>query len=257
MELGGRSSKLGDTYERVWAVRHALLVIRGEFQSLLWEPVGEDENGIDLWITANDGHRIGHQLKRQNRGEETWSVADLAQGHVLQTARAQLDRDVRSEYVFVSSCGVRSLQDLAERSQRDRVDPKLFVDAHVNTETRRKEDFDRLMLAWGLDQTDPVDVEVAFKLLQRITCDVCGRTKRVRSEVEHLAGLEIDGNATAIVATIGDLLDNKLGHEFHADELRRHIEERGFRFRGLAGHPRYQLRSNAFRTDLRRRSRRN
>ena len=77
MELGGRASKLGDTYERLWAVRHALMVIDGRRQSLLWEPIGEDENGIDLWITANDGHRHGHQLKRQNRSKEYWSIADL------------------------------------------------------------------------------------------------------------------------------------------------------------------------------------
>ena len=59
VEPGGRASKLGDTYERLWAVRHALLVIEGGYRSLTWEPIGQDEIGVDIWVTDNDGRRIG------------------------------------------------------------------------------------------------------------------------------------------------------------------------------------------------------
>ncbi|MHC4092650.1 MAG: hypothetical protein ACYSVY_20655, partial [Planctomycetota bacterium] len=235
VELGGRASKLGDTYERLWAVRHAFLVMEGRYQSLLWEPIGEDENGIDLWVTANDGRRVGHQLKRQNRSKEYWSVADLRSESVLQAAKLQLERDSRAEYVFVSSCGVRHLRDLAERSRRDQVDAAVFLNAHVNTNRSRKEDFGSLMSTWGLDEKKADDVETAFKLLQRMTFEVFERTKCVRRETEHVVGLQIEGNPTTIVATIGDLLDNNLGHEFHADELRGYLRAQEFRFQRLAG----------------------
>ncbi|MEE9294613.1 MAG: ATP-binding protein [Phycisphaerae bacterium] len=156
---------------------------------------------------------------------------------MLQAAKAQLERDSSYEYVFVSSCGVRNLRDLAERSRRDNVSAEVFLKEHVETEKNRKKDFTALMTAWGLDPSSQVDVERTFRLLQRITFEVVERTKRVRHEVEHIAGLQIDGDPPTIVATIGDLLDNNLGTEFHADQLRDYLRERGFRFRQLAGEP--------------------
>lgn len=237
MERGGRASKLGDTYERLWAVRHALLVVEGQSQSLLWEPLGEDENGIDLWIETTDGRRIGHQLKRQNRSKEYWSIADLREEGVLQHARGQLERRTDTEYRFVSSCGVRYLRDLAEQSHRADDDPDVFYRDLVCKNKKREKGFEELMLAWDLDPEATADVTRAFRLLQRMEFLVQERSKWERKQVEFAAGLVMDGTPATAVAAIGDLLDANLGRTLHADELRRRLEKRGFPFRNLAGDP--------------------
>ncbi len=237
MEIGGRASKLGDTYERLWAVRHALMVIDGRFSSLLWEPIGEDENGVDLWVTRSDGRRIAHQLKRQNRSKEYWSIADLAEEGVLQYARGQLERDTSARYTFVSSCGVRHLRDFAEQSERANDDPAVFYRDIVCQSEDGKAEFERLMLAWEFDPALPTDVARAFQLLQRTEFLVQERSKSERDQVEFNAGLLMDGAPAAAVAVIGGFLDASLGKALHADELRKKLKQEGFQFRNLAGDP--------------------
>lgn len=255
MERGGRASKLGDNYERLWAVRHALMVINGRFQSLLWEPIGADENGVDLWITASNGHKIGHQLKRQNRSKEHWSIADLREEGVLQYARGQLERDMNARYVFVSSCGVRHLRDLAEQSRRADDDPTVFFRDLVCPNKDRKEGFEKLMLAWELDPALPADVSRAFRLLQRMECLIQERSKWEREQVEFATGLMMDGIPANAVAVIGDFLDANLGRTLHADELRRKLlKKRAFSF-AIWRVTRYcQLRLNSYKIASTRRS---
>lgn len=237
VEVGGRASKLGDTYERMWAVRQALYVIEGRLRSLLWEPVGDDENGIDVWVTKTDGARAGHQLKRQNRDKEYWTVADLREEGVLQSAFEQLNRDRTVEYAFISSCGARHLRDLTEQSRRANNDPTLFYRDLVGANQKRKKEFHELMNTWNLNSNIPDDVERAFCTLQRMNFLVQERAKATRDDVEFAAGLLIDGDPSAVVTSLGDFLDSHLGNELHADALRSALRERGFRFRRLAGDP--------------------
>lgn len=237
MELGGRATKLGNTYERLWAVRQALYVIEGRCSSLLWEPVGDDESGIDLWVTNSDGSRIGYQLKRQNRDKEYWSVSDLRGERVLEFAREQLERDSQASYVFVSSCGVRFLRDLAEQSQRANDDPVIYYRDLVCVNKERKKAFHELMSAWSLDPNDPANMDLAFRMLQRMTFEIQERSNRTRDEIEFASGLLIDGDSAQVVATLGDFLDDHLGKQLHADDFRNALQDHGFRFRRLAGDP--------------------
>lgn len=237
VEVGGRATKLGDSYERLWAVRQVLYVIEGRLASVLWEPIGDDENGIDIWVRKTDGTRVGHQLKRQNRDKEYWTVADLREENVLQSALAQLDRNDFSCYVFVSSCPVRHLRDFTEQSLRADNNATSFHQDIVSSSKERTRAFDALMRTWDLNSNSPNDLERAFGLLQRMDFHVLERTKSTRNEVEFAAGLLVDGDPATVVATLGDYLDSKLGNELHADELRSALSERGFQFRRLAGHP--------------------
>lgn len=237
VEVGGRATKLGDTYERLWAVHQAVYVMDGRLRSLLWEPVGEDENGIDVWITKTDGTQVGHQLKRQNRRREYWTVADLREEGVLQSAFQQLLRNPAMQYVFISSSGARHLRDLAEQSHRTNDDAVAFYRDLVCANKDRKKAFHTLMNTWNLKSDVPADVDRAFRTLKRMDFHSQERTKATRDEVEFAAGLLIDGDPAVVVATLGDFLDSHLGDELHADELRRALRDRGFQFRRLAGEP--------------------
>jgi hypothetical protein len=237
MELGGRATKLGPTYERLWAVRQALEILQGRSCSLLWEPKGEDEDGIDLWVTEIDGRRVGYQLKRENQSKEYWSVGHLAREGVLQAARTHLERDEHARFVFVSSCGARHIRDLAEQGHRTNDDPDAFFRDHVCTNQDRHKAFLKLMGTWGLDPEVPVERARGFRLLQRMSFEVQERTPRAWREAEFTAGLMIDGDPRGVAAALGSFLDDNLGNDLHADQLRNMLSNRGFRFRSLAGDP--------------------
>jgi len=107
MERGGRATLLGTEYGVQGAVHEALFLLAGRSTSLLFEPVGEDEPGVDLWVTAEDGTRTACRMKRENGSKTTWSATDLREEDVLRHAKAQLDRDARHRSKLVSTEALR------------------------------------------------------------------------------------------------------------------------------------------------------
>ncbi len=60
---GGYWDKLGNRFEDKWAL-HQLVLMTGpdsNIESLVREPVGDDERGVDLWIYRKDNIRECHQ----------------------------------------------------------------------------------------------------------------------------------------------------------------------------------------------------
>jgi len=235
LEAGGRASKIGNTYERLWAVRCALLVIDGKYRSLHWEPIGDDGNGIDLWIRGNDGRRIGHQLKRQHRSDAAWSVANLREEGILQYAREQLDREPSAVYVFVSSLPVPYLTDFVEQVHRANNDSLVFYRDIACASRPTKKAFHELLLAWELDPDIQHDILTGFELLRRMQFVVQDKSRLARENVEFEAGLMFSGEPANIVAALGDFLDANLGNDLFADRLREALRQRGFYPRILAG----------------------
>jgi len=93
------------------------------------------------------------------------------------------------------------------------------------------------MSAWSLDPDSAASLNQAFRLLQRITFEVCERSDTERHQIEFLAGLLLDAAPWQVVATLGDFLDGNLGRELYADDFRKALHDAGFRFRNLAGDP--------------------
>lgn len=65
-ERGGYADKRGNQYEDRWVVKQLLRVLNEEILSVTVEPVGEDERGVDLWVTRCDGTRQAQQCKARN-----------------------------------------------------------------------------------------------------------------------------------------------------------------------------------------------
>ena len=65
MEKGGRADKLGNDYESLFVVQQMLAVVAEEADSIKLEGLGDDEQGIDIWVYA-DGINHGYQCKREN-----------------------------------------------------------------------------------------------------------------------------------------------------------------------------------------------
>lgn len=62
-ETGGYADKLGNRFETRWVVHQYVHVLCGELVSVYHEPVGADEEGVDLWVVNNDGMKEAQQCK--------------------------------------------------------------------------------------------------------------------------------------------------------------------------------------------------
>ena len=60
-EPGGRAAKLGERYEGLWVARQMLFALLGQSRSVQLEALGDDEQGVDLWVVRSDGTRVAQQ----------------------------------------------------------------------------------------------------------------------------------------------------------------------------------------------------
>lgn len=101
-EQGGRADKLGNEFERLWAVRHLIEIVAGKAVWVRIECLGDDERGTEFWVARPDGTREAHQCKRENASAGRWSVSELEAKRIISNAKFQLDRDPAYRFVFVS-----------------------------------------------------------------------------------------------------------------------------------------------------------
>ncbi len=113
---GGTAAKLGDRYEGRCCIALMLQVLAEQLRSIEIEAVGDDEKGVDLWTTTNDGRRVAHQCKAFNKSGSNWSIADLKQRGVLEKAISQLSRSNDIEFCFMSSIQATELEDLSRHA---------------------------------------------------------------------------------------------------------------------------------------------
>ena len=226
-EIGGRSAKLGDSYERRWAVKHALMLINGDILRLQWEPIGPEAQGVDVEIERSNGIREGHQLKRQNGSKAYWSVGDRELREVLSYALTFLTNDKHAQFCFVSDDPVRHLKDLTDRIGRDPDRPDLFFSEHVQREKQRTKAYEELLRCWRMDPKCRDDQRTAFDLLKRMRFEMFPRGVQGTRDLETLAGLQLKGDPQDAVALIGQFLDDHLGQRLYADALSAYLEQKG------------------------------
>ena len=142
-EPGGRADKLGNEFERLWAVRHLIEVIAGKAMTFRIEALGDDEKGTEFWVSRPDGIHEAHQCKRENGAVGKWSVADLGANGIISTAKFQLDRDPSYRFLFASGDKATHLSDLSERSARCDT-PGDFVAYLTTTSAGLKSEFSTL-----------------------------------------------------------------------------------------------------------------
>jgi hypothetical protein len=233
-EPGGRADKLGNEFERLWAVRHLIEMIAGRATSFRIEALGDDEKGTEFWVGRPDGTREAHQCKRENGAAGRWSVADLEAKRILSNAKFQLGRDPSYRFVFASGDKANHLSDLAQRAAMcDR--PAEFVTYQTTTSRDLRREFDTLCHHLGLDSESPEGAAKIVDFLRRFRPEVVG-THRQRNDVEELSERWITGEPGVVVAALKDLLDRSIGKTLSEPDVVGCLPE-GARPRDLAKDP--------------------
>ncbi|MCU1233764.1 MAG: hypothetical protein JWP63_1731, partial [Candidatus Solibacter sp.] len=230
-EAGGRADKLGNEFERLWAVRHIIELLSERATSVLIEPPGDDERGTEFWVGRPDGTREAHQCKRENGTVGNWSAADLETKKVISNAAFQLRRDPSHCYFFVSGDKVTHVYDLTERA-RSYENPAVFR-AEALTSSGHQRDFQTICRVLALHPDEPADLLNLFDILRRLHFRIADK-EGLRNDVEELAHRWIDGDPRIAVAALKDLADKSIGRTLRVDDVISHLAALSIRPRDLA-----------------------
>jgi hypothetical protein len=130
-ELGGRADKRGNRFEFRWAVYQMLKVLDEKLDYVILEALGDDEQGVDIWIGKKDRSREGQQCKGRNGSKEFWDYGTANAKGIFTNWRYQLDRDKSNTVSLVSPLAFTLLEDLIERAKNTSNNPKDFYNNQV------------------------------------------------------------------------------------------------------------------------------
>jgi hypothetical protein len=234
ISAGGRAGKLGNRYEGLWVAYNLLRLLWEEVRTVQLEAIGDDERGVDLWVTGLLGQRQAYQCKRKNGIIGRWSVADLASEDVLTNAATQLRRDRSSTFTFVSADPAPTLRELADTARGAGGDAgeyfrlTLAVDAHADN-------LRRFCVAVGVSERDPTGQRDVFDLLTRIHTHTFEDSTEGRAQIALHARCLITGDSRTAVELLANFAQDHMGTALTVDQVRDHLREREFGLVHLVG----------------------
>ena len=233
-ERGGYADKLGNRFELRWVVKQYLHVLSGELVSVYHEPVGTDEEGVDVWIETDDGLREAQQCKGELAAKAAWSMADMNGKGILSRLKNQLERDAAHRFSLVSATPAPMLRDLSRSARDSTGDPVSFYRDQIEKRSKdHREAFADFCKYLQLDPSNPAELAAAFDLLSRSDFHQFSDDHETRRDMKTFADLLVDGEAENVLATLAEFANDNFRKTIHADELFNHLKSRGFRAKDL------------------------
>lgn len=231
---GGRGDKLGNRYEGLWVAYLLVRVVAEELLSVQLEGVGDEEVGVDVWVTHPNGQRQAYQCKRKNRTLGRWTVHELVAQDVVRKMGDQLKRIADARFTFVSAHPAAELRELADAARGSGDDAETFFTTTLGVKTHAS-NLDRLCVAFGVDSTSPAGRRQGFDLLRRIDTHLFEDSPEGRGWVRTLTRCYLDGNPDTAVEVLANFAQDRMGTAITADAIRHLLRERGIGVRRLVG----------------------
>lgn len=235
LEPGGYADKLGNRYEGRWVVRQLLRALSEEIRSVTLESVGDEEQGVDLWIEELDGRRQAQQCKMRNGSHDRWTIADLARRNLLSAMRAHLYRDASNRFALVTAIPSTALHDLCESARNSSGDPSEFYEQQVQSigEDRRRT-FSDFCKRLALNPHQSTDLSTAHSLLRRFFIELWPDTRATQNDLRDQARTLVDSDPTTTIAVLADFALTNLRKTLDATYIWEHLVDQGLHPRTLA-----------------------
>lgn len=233
-EPGGYANKLGNRYEGRWVVKQLLRLLNEEIQSVKIEAIGDDEYGVDLLITRNNGKTQFQQCKARNGSKKSWSVADLNIRGILSHMKSQLDRNQDYEFALVSGIQGTAFTDVCESARNSDGDSENFYQHQIqNTGEGRRRIYRKFCEYLNLNPQQQPDRQTAFDYLRRMRIIQWQDDQNGRDDMHGWARMLVTGNPEVVVANLTDFAQNNLRKTLHADTIQDYLAGIGFHSRRL------------------------
>lgn len=220
---GGEADKFGNRYEGTWTIRQVLLILSGAAEAITVEPAGDLADGVEFVLRVRGVDEV-HQLKRQNKLVNNWSIDSLNSIGVWQHARRHIDAGRR--YRFVSSIPGRVPQELADFARRSSSKDD-FIKNWLGNQTLRNA-FDELSSTAIFGSTD-----TTWQVLRGFEIEWPDeRTLILDNGV--MADMLLTGARGPLAATgLGDLVLHNLGRKLDSAAVLEQLDTYGLTLRSL------------------------
>ncbi|MFB6841163.1 NACHT domain-containing protein [Streptomyces sp. NPDC056361] len=215
---GGETDKFGNRYEGAWVVRHLLWILSGQGQSITVEDADPElERGSEFTFHNGEIEEV-HQLKRQNRNINSWSVSSLQERGIWHDARHHIEAG--RKFHFVSILPAKPLQEIADRAQRSQ-DLKSFVDQWLTSEELR-DVFNQLAKSeiFGSPQK-------AWEVLQGFHISWHDERELIRTNAALSASYLEGASGHLAAAGLGDMVLHNLGVKLNQAAIEDRLERYG------------------------------
>ena len=224
MFRGGIADKLGNEYERKWAVRKLLEVIAGNATSMQYEGVSEDFRGFEFALHRPD-HVEWHQTKI-NAPSGNWTLNALKREGVIDAFKRRLSADAAARCVFVSQDPARQMRELCDKALITN-NVHEFLD---KVSDQNKPTFDDLAKTWCVNERN------AFKWLRR--CEFRTESGQSIDEAIAMYGRHLLKGEADLFASLSHYLVEKLNAPITTEIAREWIRKSSpFTFRPAALDP--------------------
>ena len=235
-QRGGRTDKAGNKYETNYFILQLLRVIDEEIYSVIIEATGDDENGIDIWITNKDGTREGQQCKGRNFNKDKWTLSSINKYNILKTWKFQLERDTKNSVSIVSPISFVLLEDLISMAKNSSGDAKDFYNNQIlktNEETKK----------FYFDYCKGMELDITKEIDQIKSLDYLKRTyyRQVPdAELKNIIMTKIKylfcGDADSVYNMLLDFIVNNdiWGRTIDLVEIKQYINEKNIKLSNLA-----------------------
>lgn len=160
-ESGGRADKLGNKYEFNWIVLKFIDVISEKIDAIKVEAIGEEEEGVDVWVRYSNGITEAQQCKGRNASKDYWTLSDLNSRGILKYWKLHLSRDLTTKVSLVSPLPFTNFSDLIYRAKTND-NAQSFIDYQVNTSSELKNLFDNYVKYLGFSKEKDIPKIINF-----------------------------------------------------------------------------------------------
>lgn len=231
MSHGGYWDKRGNQFEDRWALHQLVLLTSpsSNIASLEREPVGDDEQGVDLWVNRKDGTRECDQCKLSNKGKPSWSMVDLRRDHILEHLQFQVSRDPqRHRYHLVSGTPAPLLERLCNEA-RDSLGAATFWGDQILPVAALRKAFSEFCDALNLSPNSSTDQEVAWSLLRRSRFVLFRGDEEQLGEMADLFQSRVDRDPMAALRALEGWVRDQLRRPIDIEEVAAFLARIGFR----------------------------
>lgn len=231
LEKGGRSDKEGNTYENFFLGKQLLRLVEGKNESVEVEPLGDEGQGVEYFVTRADGSRACYQCKASNAAKTNWSIADLAKHKVFDNAKKHILRSSNNEFHFISPLPYASLDDLCERARKNH-SASDFMAYQVTNDALRKV-FSGCEEQFNLRRDNPDELEQLVYILSKCYFEQVIKTYESVQDVEDRVRWMFTGDSTMIRMALENYANDqsRYGVELSTHEIVSFLSQHGFALR--------------------------